>query len=142
MSETAYIDELLKAEQSANEIISNAQRERSPIPHVGSASSRKPRRPPSRKSTSIASRRTTSSRLSAKGYAHHHHSEGGQRIRGVSGEGDRSGDHPDRERFRQQQRQGNRDAGGQGPGGRPEHPQLRQREVCQEEMSAYSLDSV
>ena len=28
MSETAYIDELLKAEQSANEIISNAQRER------------------------------------------------------------------------------------------------------------------
>ena len=28
MSETAYIDELLKAEQAANEIISNAQRER------------------------------------------------------------------------------------------------------------------
>lgn len=28
MSETAYIDELLKAEQAANEIISNAQKER------------------------------------------------------------------------------------------------------------------
>lgn len=28
MSETAYIDELLKAEQAANEIISNAHKER------------------------------------------------------------------------------------------------------------------
>ena len=67
MSETAYIDELLKAEQSANEIISNAQRERYVTFYPGNVSSNKPRKLLSRRSTNTDSRRRPNLKSCAKG---------------------------------------------------------------------------